>query len=267
MGSRLATMGSRQRCKNIRKKITLRPTNFSSTFPSSKASVTRKFPTTATLTLLLLNHLTPPNSTGFSDPVFRARFKSESGGKEVEEDIVGASKSWIGDVFSGAAHTWDEIAHLREHWDGPILLKGIQDPEDALKAVEHKVDGVIVSNHGGRQCDGAVGSLDMLPEVVEAVRGQKGGLGGDFKVLFDSGIRTGVDVIKALCLGADMVLVGRPWVYGLGINGKIGARDALSGLLADFDQSMGLAGIQSIADCTPKMLRRVQYPGDRHSNY
>lgn len=138
----------------------------------------------------------------------------EETGKEVEDDILEASKLWIGDVFSGAAHTWDEIAHLREHWDGPLVLKGIQDPEDALKAIEHGADGIIVSNHGGRQCDGAVGSLEMLPEVVEAVKGAKGHLGEDFVVLFDSGIRTGVDVIKALSLGAKMVGIGRPWVYG-----------------------------------------------------
>lgn len=106
----------------------------------------------------------------------------------------------------------------------------------------------------------------MLPEIVAAVAGKKGGRGEEFEVLFDSGIRTGVDVIKALCLGAKAVLVGRPWVYGLGINGKLGAKAALQGLLADLDQSMGLAGIQSIADCNPKRLRRVQYPGDRHSS-
>lgn len=152
-------------------------------------------------------------STGFADPAFRARFKEQTG-KEIEDDIFAASRLWIGDVFSGAAHTWDDIAHLREHWDGPIVLKGIQDPEDALKAVEYGADGVVVSNHGGRQCDGAVGSLEMLPEVVEAVKGKKGYLGEDFVVLFDSGIRTGVDVIKALSLGAKMVGVGRPWVYG-----------------------------------------------------
>lgn len=89
------------------------------------------------------------------------------------------------------------------------MLKGIQDPEDALKAVEHGMDGVFVSNHGGRQVDGAVGSLEMLPEVVEAVKGKKGGLGEDFVVMFDSGIRTGADIVKAICLGAKMVGVGR----------------------------------------------------------
>ena len=105
-----------------------------------------------------------------------------------------------------------------------------------------------------------MGSLDMLPEIVEAV-------GDKCTVLFDSGTRTGADVIKALCLGAKGVLIGRPWVYGLGIAGREGAKQVMKGLLADLDQSMGLAGIQSVKDCTLKMVRRIQYPGDRHSSY
>ena len=130
------------------------------------------------------------------------------------------------------------------------------------------MDGVVVSNHGGRQLDGAIGSLEMLPEIVESVRGKrsKSDDSREFTVLFDSGIRTGVDVIKALCLGAKAVLVGRPWVYGLGIAGKKGAQDALKGLLADLDQSMGLAGIRAVEDCSKEMIRRVQYGGDRNSS-
>lgn len=143
--------------------------------------------------------------TGFADPAFRERFAKENDGKTPEDDVVAASQAWCGDIFSGAAHSWDELKHLREHWDGPIVLKGIQDPDDALKAVEYGMDGVFVSNHGGRQVDGAVGSLEMLPEVVEAVKGKKGGLGEEFVVMFDSGIRTGADIVKAICLGAKMV--------------------------------------------------------------
>ncbi|KAL9112662.1 MAG: hypothetical protein Q9187_007735 [Circinaria calcarea] len=126
-------------------------------------------------------------------------------------------------------------------------------------AVEVGVHGIIVSNHGGRQLDGAVGSLEVLPEIVEAV-------GDKITVLFDSGIRTGVDIIKALCLGAKGVLIGRPFVYGLAIGGKAGARDVLQGILADLDQSMGLAGIRAIADCNRSMIRRVQYGGDLRSS-
>ena len=107
----------------------------------------------------------------------------------------------------------------------------------------------------GRQLDGAIGSLEVLPEIVEAV-------GDKLTVLFDSGIRTGVDILKALCLGAKAVLVGRPWVYGLAIAGKAGAKEVLQGLLADLDQSMGLSGIRTMADCKRSMIRRVEYGGD-----
>lgn len=198
------------------------------------------------------------NKNGFEDPVFREKFQEKYHAKP-EEKVLEASQEWIGDVFSGAAHSWDEIKLLRAGWEGPIVLKGIQHPEDAKAAVEAGVDGIIVSNHGGRQLDGAVGSLEMLPEIVEAV-------GDKLTVLFDSGIRTGVDIIKALCLGAKAVLVGRPAIYGLAIGGKEGAKQVLQGLLADLDQSMGLSGIKDIKSCNIGMVRRVQYGGDVKSS-
>lgn len=163
--------------------------------------------------------------------------------QEVEDDVFLASRAWEKSVFSGAAHTWDQLALLKKNWDGPIVLKGIQHVEDATMAVEAGMQGIVVSNHGGRQLDGAIGSLEVLPEIVDAV-------GDKITVLFDSGIRTGVDVVKALCLGAKGVLVGRyvsdvffnmnriltvcfrPWVYGLSIGGKLGARDVIRGILA-----------------------------------
>ena len=200
------------------------------------------------------------NSVGFSDPVFRRKYKEDHGGKEIEEDITSASEAWIQAAWSGAAHSWEQLEVLKNNWEGPIVLKGIQHPDDAVRAVECGMDGIVVSNHGGRQMDGAVGSLDMLPEIVEAV-------GDKCTVLFDSGVRTGADIIKALCLGARGVLIGRPWVYGFGVAGKEGAKQVMKGLLADLDQSMGLAGMQSVNDCTVKMVRRIQYPGDRHSSY
>jgi lactate 2-monooxygenase len=200
------------------------------------------------------------NQVGFSDPVFRRKFKESHEGKEIEDNITAASESWMQTAWSGAANSWERLEVLKRNWDGPIVLKGVQHLDDARRAVECGMHGIVVSNHGGRQLDGAVGSLDMLPEIVEAV-------GDKCTVLFDSGVRTGTDVIKALCLGAKGVLIGRPWVYGLGIAGKEGARQVLKGLLADLDQSMGLAGIQSVKDCTEKMVRRIQYPGDRHSSY
>jgi len=107
----------------------------------------------------------------------------------------------------------------------------------------------------GRQVDGAIGSLDALPEIVEAV-------GDRMTVMFDSGVRTGADAIKALCLGAKAVLVGRPVIYGLAIGGKEGAKSVLESLLADFWQGMGLAGMRTIADCNPGCMRRINYPGD-----
>jgi len=142
------------------------------------------------------------DQTGFSDPVFRRKFSEKHPDMAVEDDIFLASREWEGFVFSGAAHTWDQLELLKREWDGPIVLKGIQHVEDAKMAVEAGVQGIIVSNHGGRQCDGAIGSLEVLPEIVDAV-------GDKVTVLFDSGIRTGVDIIKALCLGAKGVLLGR----------------------------------------------------------
>ncbi|KAH7417301.1 FMN-dependent dehydrogenase [Cadophora sp. MPI-SDFR-AT-0126] len=198
------------------------------------------------------------NRTGFTDPVFRRKFK-EKFNATPEEKPLEASNEWVGDVFSGAAHSWDQIAHLRKHWDGPIVLKGIQHPEDAKLAVQHGVDGIVVSNHGGRQLDGAVGSLEMLPEIAEAV-------GEKLTILFDSGIRGGVDIIKALALGAKAVFVGRPAIYGLAIAGKAGAKQVLQGILADLDQSMGLAGIVNIEGCNRSMIRRVEYGGDVKSS-
>ena len=186
------------------------------------------------------------DETGFSDPVFRRKF-TEKHKIEIEENILLAAQEWEKAVFSGAAHTWEQLALLKKEWDGPIVLKGIQHVDDARMAVEAGMDGIVVSNHGGRQLDGAIGSLEVLPEIVDAV-------GDKLTVLFDSGIRTGVDIIKALCLGAKGVLIGRcvcifnfrslfpyykkltsmtrPFVYGLAIGGKKGARDAIRGLLA-----------------------------------
>ena len=141
------------------------------------------------------------------------------------------SLHWL-PVFTGKDHTWADLAFLREHWDGPIVLKGIQHPDDARRAVDAGMEGVLVSNHGGRQVDGAIGALDALPGVVDAV-------GDRIEVLFDSGIRTGADIVKALALGARAVLVGRPWVYGLGLGGTDGVRHVLRGLLADLDLALG----------------------------
>ncbi|KAK0666240.1 FMN-dependent dehydrogenase-domain-containing protein [Cercophora samala] len=200
------------------------------------------------------------NALGFSDSVFRQKFsdKFSTGENEVqvEDNVIAASRYWAGEVFSGHAHKWEDLATLRKLWgDRPIVLKGVLSVEDAVLAARSGVDGIIVSNHGGRQLDGAVPSLEMLPEIVDAV-------GDRLTVLFDSGIRTGVDVLKALALGAKAVLVGRPVIYGLGIAGTEGAKHVLASLLADVDQSMGLLGVQTVGELNRSMLRKLSYGGD-----
>lgn len=204
------------------------------------------------------------NALGFSDPVFRRRFAADSGGDTPEDNPLAASRAWTSEVFSGDAHSWSDLATLRRLWAeaggaGPVLLKGVLSVDDAVLARRAGVDGIVVSNHGGRQLDGAVPALEVLPEIVDAV-------GADMAVLFDSGIRTGADVIKALALGARAVLVGRPVIYGLGIAGGEGAKAVLAGLLADLDQSMGLAGVQNVGELKRNILRRVQYGGDVKSS-
>jgi lactate 2-monooxygenase len=151
------------------------------------------------------------------------------------------------DVFSRSSLTWDDLEYLRERTSLPIVLKGIQDPRDATLAIEHGVDALVVSNHGGRQVDGAIGSLDALPGVVEAVDGR-------IPVLFDSGVRSGADVFKALALGARAVLVGRPWVYGLALAGADGAREVMEHLWAELDLTMALSGAAGLDQVTRDLL-------------
>ena len=152
------------------------------------------------------------------------------------------------DVFSNPALTWQDLAFLRERTKLPILLKGVQSPQDAAIALDHGVDGLVVSNHGGRQVDGAVGSLDALPGVVEEV-------GDRIPVLFDSGIRGGADAFKALALGARAVLVARPYVYGLALAGTTGVVEVMRHIAAEFDLTMGLAGCAAVADISSDLLR------------
>lgn len=150
------------------------------------------------------------------------------------------------DVFSRSTLTWTDLAWLRERTTLPILVKGIQHPDDARAALDHGADGIIVSNHGGRQVDNAVASLDTLAPVVDAVRTHPTA-GGNTPVLFDSGIRTGADVFTALALGADAVLLGRPWVYGLALAGADGVRAVTEHVLAELDLTMALAGVAGTA--------------------
>ncbi len=154
-------------------------------------------------------------------------------------------------TYSRPSLTWENLAFLRERTKLPIVLKGILRPDDAGKAVEHGMDGVIVSNHGGRQVDGAIATIDALPDVVDAVD-------GNIPVLFDSGVRGGADVFKALALGARAVCLGRPYVYGLALRGEEGVRNVIRNLIADFDLTMGLAGCRSIGEITEDNLARTR---------
>ena len=163
-----------------------------------------------------------------SDPVFQARL---GGLPPTPEQAV---QAWA-EVFGNPALSWSDLARLREWTALPLLVKGICHPDDARAALDHGVDGLVVSNHGGRQVDGSRGALDCLPGVVAAVDGRA-------PVLLDSGVRCGADVLIALALGAQAVLLGRPWVYGLGLAGQRGVEHVLRVILADVDLTLALAG-------------------------
>ncbi len=154
------------------------------------------------------------------------------------------------EIYSRPSLNWTDIAGLRDRTSLPIVLKGILHPDDALQAVDHGVDGILVSNHGGRQVDGAISSIDALVDVAKAVDGRS-------KVLLDSGIRGGADVFKALALGADAVCIGRPHMYGLALDGADGARDVVANIIAELDLTLGLSGHTSTADLTPAALKKV----------
>ncbi|MEK3935640.1 alpha-hydroxy acid oxidase [Sporosarcina sp. FSL W7-1349] len=137
--------------------------------------------------------------------------------------------------------SWKQVAELRKWTKLPIILKGVLHPEDAKLAMDNGIDGIIVSNHGGRQLDGAIASIDALPEIVQAVDGK-------MPVLFDSGVRRGSDILKAMALGADAVLVGRPYIYGLAVGGQAGVAHVLNNLLEEFRISMALSGVADVKD-------------------
>ncbi|REE95454.1 lactate 2-monooxygenase [Thermomonospora umbrina] len=181
----------------------------------------------------------------FTAPVFQKAV----GGPVTNDNVQMALLHWAAN-FGDPSLTWDDLAFLREHWDGPIVLKGIQHPDDARRAVDAGMDGVVVSNHGGRQVDGAVASLDALPGVVDAI-------GGQATVLFDSGVRTGADAVKALALGAQAVFLARPYAYGLGLAGEAGVRHVLRCFMAELEVTMMLAGHARPADLSPEVLVRV----------
>jgi lactate 2-monooxygenase len=171
----------------------------------------------------------------FSDPLFLERVDGPP-----EEDLQTASLMALA-AFPNLGLTWDDFAWLRDRTDLPVLVKGVLTAEDARLALEHGVDGIIVSNHGGRQVDGAVAALDALVEVRDEV-------GPDATVLMDGGIRRGSDVLKALALGADAVLLGRFYAYGLAVGGAAGVEAVIRQLAAELDLTLALAGHRSVRE-------------------
>ena len=179
-----------------------------------------------------------------NDPAFRSALT-----RPPEEDPQAAIQHFL-QIFTNPSLTWRDLAFLRERTKLPILLKGILHADDARKAIDAGMNGVIVSNHGGRQVEGAIASLDALPAVVEAVH-------GEVPILLDSGIRRASDVIKAIALGPQAVLLGRPYLWGLALGGEQGVREVLTNFLADLDLTLALSGSASWAEVNASTLVHV----------
>jgi lactate 2-monooxygenase len=177
----------------------------------------------------------------FQDPVFREALE-----KPPEEDVGAATGHFLG-VQANPALSWDDLGWLREQTELPIVIKGIQHADDAREAAARGIEGIVVSNHGGRQVDGAIGALDALPAIAEAV-------GDELAVLFDSGVRSGSDAIKALALGADAVCLGRPYIWGLALEGQRGVETVLKMVLAELDLTLALCGYTEPGQLGPDAL-------------
>jgi len=161
-------------------------------------------------------------------------------------------KAWLAETNSGQFRRWEDVKFVRDNWDGPLVLKGIQSVADAEKAIEIGVQGIVVSNHGGRQVDGGIPSLYALDKICQSPTILAAQKSGKLTVLFDSGIRTGSDIIKALALGAQAVLLGRPYMYGLALGGEKGIEQVLRSILADLEVTMGLSGFRNLGEIQGK---------------
>lgn len=180
----------------------------------------------------------------FSDPVFLSKVGDPA--KDKMKTMM-----QFANCFSNPSSTWNDLSVIRDSTKLPVIVKGIQHPDDAKKAIDYGADGIIVSNHGGRQLDGAIGAIDTLESIADAVANKT-------TILFDSGIRRGADVFKAMALGAKAVLLGRPYVYGLALAGEQGVAEVIGNLLADIDLTMGLAGCTSWSEVTKDRLHFQQ---------
>ena len=178
-----------------------------------------------------------------SDPVFRAKLATPP-----EDDLLGAAGVWAG-LFGNPGLSWADLDRLRSLTQLPLLLKGICHPDDARRAIDAGVDGIYCSTHGGRQANGGLPALDCLPAVVDA--------SGSVPVVFDSGVRSGPDVIKAMALGAAAVAIGRPYAYGLALGGQRGVEHVLKCLLAEIDLTMAIDGCPRLRDLNRDALRRL----------
>jgi len=180
----------------------------------------------------------------FSDEAFRDLLDAPP-----EEAELNAIRTFI-DIFGDPSLTFDDLEWLCEYADIPVVVKGVLHPDDARECIERGAEGVIVSNHGGRQVDNAVTALDVLPRIVSAVN-------DDVPVLFDSGIRRGSDALVALALGADAVGFGRPYAYGLAIDGENGVESVVKNFLADLDLTLGLIGYDDVDDVDREAVVRA----------
>ena len=180
----------------------------------------------------------------FTDPVFLSMLDEPP-----EKNLKAACKKAL-DEGNNTCFSWKDLEFIKKETKLPVLLKGLTHPDDALLAVEHGADGIIVSNHGGRQLDGAIATLEALPSICEAVEHK-------VPVLMDSGIRRGADIIKALALGASAVLIGRPYIYGLAVAGETGVKAVAENLIAETELQMAICGRKSISEIDQSLVVKV----------
>lgn len=206
---------------------------------------------------------------GLTDPVFMSKFGLEpypendhpdypydpalqdeliAKGDKNAAERAHLGESWIGETTSGRFRTWEDLSFIKQNWDGPLILKGIMRPQDAELAIDHGVDGIVVSNHGGRQVDGSISSLYALSQIMKSPKVRAAQASGKLTILFDSGIRTGSDIMKAIAIGAQGVLYGRPFMYALALGGESGVDSQIRSILADLEVTLGLSGYSSLEE-------------------